>query len=62
MASNAQGQTKKFQKGERFIPSSTDKALKYYPAEEAAVARKVRAHSLLERRWHERTARGETVA
>ncbi|KAF2484362.1 ribosomal protein L6e-domain-containing protein [Neohortaea acidophila] len=42
MASNAQGQTKKFQKGERFIPSSTDKALKYYPAEEAAVARKPR--------------------
>lgn len=34
--------TKKFQKGERVIPAATDKALKYYPAEDEAVAKKVR--------------------
>ena len=37
-------QTKKFQKGERVIPSATDKALKYYPAEDAAQPKKVRSH------------------
>ncbi len=40
--SDQKGQTKKFQKGERFIPNSTDKALKYYPAEDASAPKKVR--------------------
>lgn len=35
-------QTKKFGKVERVIPSATDKALKYYPAEDVAEPRKVR--------------------
>ena len=41
MSSKEKAQTKKFQKGERVIPASTDKALKYYPAEDEAVAKKV---------------------
>jgi hypothetical protein len=41
MSSQAKPQTKKFQKGERIIPTSTDKALKYYPAEDEAAPRKV---------------------
>lgn len=40
-ATMSEQKTKKFQKGERVIPSATDKALKYYPAEDVAVARKV---------------------
>ena len=48
MSSEQQPQTKKFQKGERVIPSATDKALKYYPAEDEQVNKKVRQH------WRER--------
>jgi hypothetical protein len=43
---STEAQTKKFQKGERVIPSATDKALKYYPAEDEQVMKKVRQH------WH----------
>jgi large subunit ribosomal protein L6e len=39
---STEAQTKKFQKGERVIPSATDKALKYYPAEDEQVMKKVR--------------------
>ena len=39
---STEAQTKKFQKGERVIPSATDKALKYYPAEDVQVNKKVR--------------------
>jgi large subunit ribosomal protein L6e len=35
-------QTKKFQKGERIIPTASDKALKYYPAEDEKTPKKVR--------------------
>lgn len=35
-------QTKKFQKGERTITPADQKASKYYPAEDEAVAKKVR--------------------
>jgi hypothetical protein len=42
---STEAQTKKFQKGERVIPSATDKALKYYPAEDEQVMKKVRQHS-----------------
>ncbi len=38
---SSEQKTKKFQKGERIIPSSTDKALKYYPAEDEAQPRQV---------------------
>lgn len=41
---STEAQTKKFQKGERVIPSATDKALKYYPAEDEQVLKKVRQH------------------
>jgi hypothetical protein len=41
---STEAQTKKFQKGERVIPSATDKALKYYPAEDEQVMKKVRQH------------------
>lgn len=41
---STEAQTKKFQKGERVIPSATDKALKYYPAEDEQVNKKVRQH------------------
>ncbi len=41
MSSQEKPQTKKFQKGERTIPTASDKALKYYPAEDEAVPRKV---------------------
>merc|ERR1712183_460140 len=39
---STEAQTKKFQKGERVIPSATDKALKYYPAEDEQVIKKTR--------------------
>jgi len=39
---STEAQTKKFQKGERVIPSATDKALKYYPAEDEQVLKKTR--------------------
>lgn len=42
---SSQAQTKKFQKGERIIPTATDKALKVYPAEDVAQPRKVRHHN-----------------
>lgn len=41
MSSKDKAQTKKFQKGERQIPAATDKALKYYPAEDEAQPKKV---------------------
>lgn len=41
---STEAQTKKFQKGERVIPAATDKALKYYPAEDEQVNKKVREH------------------
>lgn len=34
--------TQKFSKGERSIPHHSQKASKYYPAEDVAVAKKVR--------------------
>lgn len=34
-----EAQTRKFQKGERAIPSATDKALRYYTAENEQVLR-----------------------
>lgn len=34
-------QTKKFQKGERTIPPASQKASKYYPAEDVAQPKKV---------------------
>jgi hypothetical protein len=37
--------TKKFGKGERSIPHHTQRASKYYPAEDAIVPKKVRSHS-----------------
>ena len=40
-SSSDKAQTKKFQKGERTIPAAGDKALKYYPAEDAAESKKV---------------------
>merc|ERR1712227_583658 len=39
---STEAQTKKFQKGERVIPAATDKALKYYPAEDEQVNKKAR--------------------
>merc|ERR1712227_1199808 len=39
---STEAQTKKFQKGERVIPAATDKALKYYPAEDVQVNKKAR--------------------
>merc|ERR1711868_288575 len=39
---STEAQTKKFQRGERVIPSATDKALKYYPAEDEQVMKKAR--------------------
>ncbi|KAK6443485.1 60S ribosomal protein L6 [Oleoguttula sp. CCFEE 5521] len=39
---STENKTKKFGKQERVIPSSTDKALKYYPAEDVAQPRKSR--------------------
>ena len=47
---STEAQTKKFQKGERVIPSASDKALKYYPAEDEQVMKKVRQH------WRRRNA------
>jgi hypothetical protein len=44
MSSEQKPQTKKFQKGERTIPTASDKALKYYPAEDEAAPRKVCDH------------------
>jgi hypothetical protein len=41
MSTQEKPKTKKFQKGERIIPTSSDKALKYYPAEDEAVNKKV---------------------
>ncbi|KAF2764630.1 hypothetical protein EJ03DRAFT_18828 [Teratosphaeria nubilosa] len=38
----SESQTKKFQKGERTIPAASDKASKYYPAEDDAQPKKVR--------------------
>lgn len=35
-------QTKKFQKGERTIPAESQRASRYYPAEDEAQAKKVR--------------------
>jgi len=37
-------QTKKFQKGERTITPASQKASKYYPAEDEAQAKKVRSN------------------
>jgi hypothetical protein len=37
---SAEAQTRKFQIGERAIPSATDKALKYYAAENEQVLKK----------------------
>lgn len=52
----SEAQTKKFQKGERVIPSATDKALKYYPAEDEQVNKKVRQH------WREKDGLERTNA
>ena len=51
---STEAQTKKFQKGERVIPSATDKALKYYPAEDEQVLKKVRQHQCAheKERWN----------
>jgi len=49
---STEAQTKKFQKGERVIPSATDKALKYYPAEDEQVMKKVRQHQCARERWN----------
>lgn len=38
-----QATTKKFGKGERTIPHPSEKAAKYYPAEDEKLPRKVRA-------------------
>jgi len=42
MSSDQQSQTKKFQKGERTIPHSSQKASKYYPAEDESQPKKTR--------------------
>ncbi|KAK3708866.1 60S ribosomal protein L6 [Vermiconidia calcicola] len=42
MSSEEKPQTKKFQKGERVIPTNTDKALKYYPAEDEGQPKRAR--------------------
>lgn len=52
---STEAQTKKFQKGERVIPAATDKALKYYPAEDEQVNKKVREHR---RRIDQKTPNG----
>lgn len=39
---STEAQTKKFRKGERNIPSETDKALKYYTVKNEHVLKKVR--------------------
>ncbi|KXL49561.1 MAG: hypothetical protein FE78DRAFT_264331 [Acidomyces sp. 'richmondensis'] len=41
MSSDQQSQTKKFQKGERTIPHSSQKASKYYPADDESQPKKV---------------------
>jgi hypothetical protein len=43
--------TKKFSKGERSIPHHSQRASKYYPAEDAAIAKKVRPRGLEEEDW-----------
>lgn len=48
-------QTKKFQKGERTITPASQKASKYYPAEDEAQAKKVRHQwctGMVERKGH----------
>jgi len=42
MSSEPQSQTKKFQKGERTVPHPSQKASKYYPAEDEAQPKKAR--------------------
>jgi hypothetical protein len=38
---STEARIKKFQKGERFIPSATDKALNYYPVKDKQMLKKV---------------------
>lgn len=48
--SATQAQTKKFQKGERTVPAASEKASKYYPADDDSQPRKVRFSFAPERR------------